>query len=337
MRGRAAWATLGAAGLVALGAAPGLADAAVELFTPTDPQLVEISGITADPSGARFWVDQDAGRPQEVYQLDSSGDTVATVRPTGVTVEDPEDIALMADGSVLLADTGDAYQIRKEQGNPKPRTRFQIVRFPAPATSPVGAVLDVPAESLPFRYPDGKTHNVEGMAVDQVRRVVYLFEKLQTAGRATIWALSLDATSEGTPRVVGSIPITGISSAVMGPERAFVAVRDARTAYLYPVRDGDVGAALRARPTEVALPSQPQGEAMTVSAAATDLVVASEGAAQPIWAVALPKEFVVAVPPVVIDGKTGPGNALVTLGLALGAGALGLAVIAYGLWRKSHT
>jgi hypothetical protein len=46
--------------LLGLHLAPAAADAAVELFTPTDPQLSEISGVTPDPAGGSYWVNQDA-------------------------------------------------------------------------------------------------------------------------------------------------------------------------------------------------------------------------------------------------------------------------------------
>jgi hypothetical protein len=271
-----------------------------------------------------------------VYLLDASGDTVATVRPTGLKTEDTEDLALLADGEMVLGDTGDAFQLRKEQGNPKSRTRYQLVVFAVPEAGATTSVIDSPARSVPYEFPDGATRNVEGFAVDQETRAVYLFEKLQKPGDAGVWRIQLDESGLQQAKAVASIPIIGISSAVMGPDRAYVALRDADSAYLFPVTDGDVAAALDGKPTIVRLPEQPQGEALAVSRAATDLVVASEGAGQPFWAVPLPGQFVVAVPAVPVAGKTGPGNPTTALALAALSGLLGVTIIGYGMWRKSQ-
>jgi hypothetical protein len=61
------------------------------------------------------------------------------------------------------------------------------------------------------------------------------------------------------PGLVGSVTVTGAASSLDGTA---IALRTYTDAYLFPVEDGDVVAALAAKPVRVPLPNEAQGEAI---------------------------------------------------------------------------
>jgi hypothetical protein len=97
-----------------------------------------------------------------------------------------------------------------------------------------------------------------------------------------VGTLNLTATSTpgGPVGGVGSVLVTGAATTADGE---VVAVRTYTDAYLYPVPDGDVVAALRREPVRVALPDAPQGEAIAFTPDGT-LLAASEGDGNPVRA-----------------------------------------------------
>jgi len=88
----------------------------------------------------------------------------------------------------------------------------------------------------------------------------------------------------GGPNVVGQVTATG---AALSRDGSLLAVRTYTDAYVWPVCNGDVARAVKARPARVALPRQPQGEGITVDGAR--LLVDSEQAGSAVYAVALPR------------------------------------------------
>ena len=56
------------------------------------------------------------------------------------------------------------------------------------------------------------------------------------------------------------------TGAALSPDGTLLAVRTYTDAYLWPVRHGDVAAAIRHRPTRIAIPLQPQGEGICFDA-----------------------------------------------------------------------
>lgn len=329
--------------IVLLAGAP--AYAADDLLTPQDPDLAELSGIAADPRRDAFWVHQDAGKPTDLTLLDADGGTAGSVLPLDVTWEDPEDISVgpwrdRADAALYVADTGDAAAVRSADGR-RSRTAFQISRGELPDLSP-GEGRAEPFQSLRFAYPDGANRNVEAMIVDPDTGNCWLVTKTVDEP-AEVWFLPESAFGAATTRAEarGEVPVTGVSGAAADPFGRFVVLRDATTAYLYPLGDGGVDDALQRRPTRVALPEQPQGEGVTVSRAGDALVVNSEGPGQPFWRVPLPTAFVASLPPAPDPTSAAAGATPseprsvwpAVLGVVLLVG--GVAVIGHGIRSRS--
>ena len=70
----------------------------------TDPRLAELSGLVA--VGDQLVAINDGGDQLTVFLLDAACQ-VADVHTAAVDPYDPEDLAVAADGTVWLADTGD--------------------------------------------------------------------------------------------------------------------------------------------------------------------------------------------------------------------------------------
>ncbi len=329
--------------LLLLAGAP--AHAADDLLTPRDPDLAELSGIAADPRRDAFWVHQDAGKPTDLTLLDSDGATAGSVLPLDVTWEDPEDIAVgpwqdRVDAGLYIADTGDAAAVRTAAGR-RSRTDFQISRGELPDLSP-GEGRTEPFQSLRFSYPDGANRNVEAMIVDPDTGNCWLVTKT-VAEPAEVWFLPESAFGGAATRAElrGKVPVTGVSGAAADPFGRFVVLRDAATAYLYPLGDGGIDDALQQRPVRVALPQQPQGEGITVSRAGDALVVNSEGSGQAFWRVPLPAALLSTLPPApeptvaAAAATRAPPRSVwpAVVGVLVLVG--GLAVIAHGRRRRS--
>ena len=230
---------------------------------PTDPGLAELSGLTSI-DGILYAIG-DSGADDRVAVLDGN---CAVERWLAVPV-DPYDVEDLTsyDGSLWLADIGD-NQMRRESAA---LTRMD------PMT---GA-----GELHRLTYPDG-AHDAETVLIEPGGRPVIVTKELSgvsgvyvPAGDESVselsspgptalrkvgeLAFSATGTVGGPPFVVGSILATG--GAVSG-NGTVAAVRTYTDAYLFDASDGDIASALVDPDTPravVALPDQPQGEALT--------------------------------------------------------------------------
>jgi len=277
-----------AVGTILLGtpAAPGQ-PAVQELCTPADPRLAELSGLATD--GTRWFAVGDSASRLEVMVLDPQTCAVEDVISAEVDPHDVEDLALTAEGTLWLADTGDNYRIRRTV-----------------ALHRLGADGDVTTFRLV--YPDGP-HDAEALLLD-VAGVPYLVTKdifgpaglYRPAGPLTVpgptplqrvASLQLGPTdTPGGPLGLGSDLVTG---AGMSPEGTVLALRTYTDGYLYAAPDHDVVAALRRPPIRIPLPDEPQGEAVALTADGT-LLSGSEGGA-PIRAVRRATTLLGVLPP----------------------------------------
>ena len=121
-------------------------------------EVRETSGLarsTRDPG--RFWTHNDAGNEPVLFVLDESGALTQTVRVTGATLEDWEDVeaAPCPDGGACLyiGDIGD---------NDGERAHVTVYRVAEPEP---GVSATAPAEALHARFPDG-ARDAEALFVD---------------------------------------------------------------------------------------------------------------------------------------------------------------------------
>lgn len=251
-----------AAALLLAVAAPGLARAVevdrinpVEVCTPEDSRLSELSGLASD--GSRWYAVSDGGSAVRVFELDPATCEVRGERSAPQNPYDVEDLALQ-NGTLWLADTGD---------NRSKRDNVALHVLP-----PGGG-----ASLYRLSYPDGP-HDAEALLLDRagvphlvtkeplgaagVYRPAAPLDTTRTVPMERVGTVSLRSTrTPGGPvdSPVGSVMVTGGS---VSPDGTFVALRTYTEAYVYRAPDGDVVKALGTEPVRIPLPDEAQGEAI---------------------------------------------------------------------------
>ena len=276
-----------------LSAAPAAADPVpTPVCTITDPRLAELSGMVADDQ--HWYAINDGGKSAKVYVLGKDCQVQDTI--TGdVDPYDVEDLARGADGTFWLSDTGD---------NDEDRDTIALISLTPAGETGIHRLT----------YPDGK-HDAEALLLDGAG-VPYVITKnplgtadvFRPAGPlaspgptplekvVTVRLTSTDTPGGPVPGFVGSVTVTG---AAASPDGTAIALRTYTDAYLFPTRDGDVAAALAAKPVRVPLPDEAQGEAIAFQPDGSLLSATEErdGAAQPVNMVAGAAQLVAPKPP----------------------------------------
>jgi hypothetical protein len=234
----------------------------------TDARLAELSGLVV--VGDRMLALNDGGDQLAVHLLDA-GCQVIDVHTSAVDPYDPEDMAVAADGTVWLADTGD---------NDRARATVALLALRPDGSTGVYRLTypDGPhdAEAL-LLAPDGTPYLVtkEVLGASGVYRPASALVDGGTVGTDKVASVNLTFT--GTPGgpvgQAGQVLVTGGAVAADGSR---IALRTYTDAYIWPLAGSDVVGALATPPVRVALPESPQGEAVSFTADSRSLVVASE-------------------------------------------------------------
>ena len=209
--------------------------------------------------------------------LDLAGVVLGSFDVEGASAVDWEDVArgpCRAVSCLFFADIGD---------NDEVRSSYTIYRVPEPEV--LGEGRAVTADALPFQYPDG-SHNAEAVLVDPLSGVVTIVTKVGS-GPAPIYELPMPLTPGTVVQALpagfvavpeGSEPITGGD---VHPAGHGVLVRTYdRLLHYAKAPDQSVAAALAARPCEVPVADEMQGEAVAWLADGSGYVTMSEGEAE---------------------------------------------------------
>jgi hypothetical protein len=255
----------------------------------TDPRLPEISGLVAVDD--QFLAMNDGGAQVSVFLLNATCQ-VTDVHTADLDPYDPEDMALAADGTVWLADTGDNEAKRSTVAlialRPDGSTSLYRLTYP-----------DGPhdAEAL-LLAPDGTPYLVtkEILGASGVYRPAAALVDGGTVGLAKVAAVNLTftGTAGGPVGQEGQLLVTGGAVARDG---SAIALRTYTDAYVWPLSGSDVPRALAVAPTRIPLPDSPQGEAISFAADSHSLVVASEKLPSDMTVVPLAPETVAALTP----------------------------------------
>lgn len=229
----------------------------------TDDRLAEISGITwsAKHDGV-WWVHADSGNGPYVYALDGSTcDVLARVRVSNIDARDLEAMGTGVDPQgrnvLWLADIGD-------NRDSWPEVRLHAILEPSRLVD-----QQVRATTYRFTYPD-QPHNAEAILVSPTSAEVWVVTK--QLARGAVYQVPLSASGVATAKRVGEVGGL-VTDAAMSPDASRFVIRDYFSAELF---DAPVSAGSLEDGTPLALPDQPQGEAVSFTRDGNALVVASE-------------------------------------------------------------
>ncbi|MGY1603864.1 hypothetical protein [Geodermatophilus sp. SYSU D00815] len=304
------------------GSAAGGSGAPQTLCQVTDPRLAELSGLVV--VGDRMVAMNDGGEQLAVHVLDAACQVVES-RTGTVDPYDPEDLAVGADGTVWLADIGDNRLDRPTVAllalRPDGSTGVHRLTYP-----------DGPhdAESL-LLAPDGTPYLVtkEVLGASGVYRPAAPLADGGTVPLERVGTVSftLTGTQGGPVGRAGQLMATG---GAVSRDGRLLALRTYTDAYVWPLSGSDVPGALAGEPVRLALPAEPQGEAISFSADDRQLVVAGEGPPGNVTLVAATAQLapVAAAASSAAPGATGAGPPTFTA--ALVAAAVATIVVGVG-------
>ena len=246
-------------------------DSARLLLTITDPRVTESSGLAASRlHEGVLWTHDDSGGGPELFAIAPDGSTVAVLTLSGLEPRDWEALAPTTDEqgrpALLVGDIGD---------NSRSRERGILLHLVAEPRTLADA--EVEATSYRLVYADGP-HDAEALAVDPRTGRVLVVTKDLFGGAVYAAPQPLDAARPNELERLGDAPPMVTDAAALPDGR--LVVRDYAAATV-------LGADLEER-GEIALPPQPQGETLALSADGTALLAGSEGEASEVWQVPLP-------------------------------------------------
>ncbi|MCX4447644.1 WD40 repeat domain-containing protein [Streptomyces sp. NPDC087866] len=256
-------AALGAAALLALAAAPALADddGADRSFTIEDPRITESSGLAASRAHPGiYWTHNDSDDGPYVFAVDSrTGKTVATITMKGVgQPRDVEAISIGPDGNVYVGDIGDNLNGSWDH--------VWIYRFPEPKVLKDATVR---ATQFDVKYADG-ARNAEALMVHPKTGRVYIASKNEDGGGLYEGPAKLTTGGDNIFRRVGEVP--WVTDGAFSPDGKELVLRSYFSARGYAFANGRLG-----KDYDVESPLLPQSESVTFTADGSALMYGSEG------------------------------------------------------------
>ena len=244
------------------GAAGGRDGGAERVFRFVDPAIPESSGLVV--VGDRVVTVNDSGNDAVLFVVDpATGRTERTVR-FAVEQVDVEALAAGPSGQVWVGDIGD---------NAATRSDISVVLV---------SLATGGATTYSLAYPRNAAYDAEALLADPRTGRLWVVTKGLLGGR--VFAAPRQLATSGTNRLtlVGRAPALVTDGAFL-PGGRRVVLRDYGSATVLRAADwAPLGT--------LALPDQPQGEAVA-AAGPGDILVSSEGARTPVWRVPLPAEL----------------------------------------------
>lgn len=301
------------------GGAPTNADASDEerVVTITDERVPEQSGLALSPSDpSLLYAINDSDNTAAVYAIDKrNGDVVGVTTIDGYTLSDTEALGVGSDGTLWVADIGD---------NAASRSDIALYAFSEPGRGD----STVTPKRYPLRYPNGP-QDAETILVGPESRKVMLVSKGVTGGSVYAAPRPLRADRTNELRRVGRAHPPGlVTDGAFTPDGKRIVLRTYGSAIVYD-------AATWEETSSGDLPSQRQGESLTVAPDGESVLVGTEGLPSPIERVTLPEPESTQTPKA--GERTGDDAAsedesrLLDLGLKV-LGALLVVLVALVVW-----
>jgi hypothetical protein len=284
--------------------------------TLTSSTLVAISGMAVTANGVLAVEAKHTDNALPIQTIDPATckNTVKNYTMTGGPRE-PQDMAVGADGTIWVADIGDADGSRSSVAFERiapgaSSVTISRVKYPDGAKNAKGFVLDGDDTPIIFAIVAGQA----GAAI--YKPTAALVPNVQCPGcpaLAKVGAftpVSADSSAAGAPSIV--------TGAAKSPDGKKVVVRTAGYAYEYDVPDGKVVDAItKNTPRVTPLPNEPDGEAIAYSTDGTKFMTLS---AKPSGATENPK--LLSYTPYVPPANNGPADAGNTQAPSSGSGGI---------------
>lgn len=258
------------------------------------PAISEASGlaVSRDHSGV-LWIHNDSGDTARCFALSQSGALLGTYSLAGAINIDWEDMAIgpaPGKGSssfLYFGDIGD---------NLNQRPNIQVYRVAEPTVSldqsPVTMTLSG-VEKITLAYPDGP-RDAETLMVDTNGDIYIVSKRVTPLGRMYRAAFPQSATQTITMELIAELPWGSVSGAggatggdIASDGRAVIIRRYSNqtpqgTLWLRPPGT-PLGDVFKSAGCDIALASEPQGEAIAFEPASLTYLTVSEGVAPPIY------------------------------------------------------
>jgi hypothetical protein len=274
---------LGVAALAVLPTAAVGAPRGTTLFTIQDDAVSESSGLV--DQGSTVLTINDSGDGPVIYVLDSrTGATVGRTTYTTDEVTDVEAIARARHGDIWVGDIGD-----------NDAARDHVSVYDVGTVGPGDAT--VTAQRYDFRYRGGP-RDAETLLVDPDDGRLYVVSKGLFSGQLFEAPRVLSTSSVNVLRPVGRVGGL-VTDGEFLPDGKHVLLRDYSDAHVFATGPWRAVGGW-------ALPSQPQGEGISLRPSGTRVIVSSEGDQQPVLSVRIPPRLVEAMDPRPVSPSPGP-------------------------------
>lgn len=234
-----------------------------------DDRIQESSGLalSTQHDDLVYTMNDEGGSGANIYAVQvSTGNVVGATDISSLPIEDPESIAVDANGTLWLGDLGDNDHVRDD-------TAIYAFPEPGPGNGKASGV-----KRYAVRLPGGSV-DAEGLLVHPSNGQVFVVTKDQGGGR--IYELTnLKSGATAQAREVGEAPEL-VTDATFTNSGQWALLRTEKELYLYdPTTWQPVG--------EADAPKLEQGESVTVERGDQTVLLGSEGKKSPLVRIALP-------------------------------------------------
>lgn len=303
-----------------------------------DPRIDNASGLATSADGRVFYTHQDNDRSTDVFALGATGKTQYTINLPAGTNEDWEDMAAVSvrpgGRALFMADIGDAFATRTaaHEGG---RVEYRLFRFDEPPSDSTGNVTATGLRTYRLRYAGAAPgQNAETLLVQPGTGRVFVVNKTQDLRHPTsLWAAPAALSTRRVnllSKAVAELPLSGASGGAFSPTGDRLVVRNGDTAFVWWIDGGDVVASLGKQPIRVPLPTQRQGEGVCFTPDGHSLLINSEGIAQPMWLVPLPRAVDAEQLPAAPQAGAVSNGRTTRIAIVVGGGALVAALVVVG-------
>ncbi len=224
-----------------------------------DKAIPELSGIAASrKNSGGYWVHNDSGNPNDIFLIDSLGNTLLTVRISNASNRDWEDICVGPG-----PDSTKTYVYVGEIGDNNTKYPVKAVyRLEEPTLQAGVTQSTLNADIIYFSYPDGKIYNAETLMIDPKSKDLYVVTK---GDSSNVYRMPYPQTVDKNTKIefVSTLPFYKVTAGDISPKGDEILIKN-YTQIFYWTRfiNEDIQAMLKRKPLLILYTSEVQGEAI---------------------------------------------------------------------------